>query len=352
MSGAPYATDVSVTENGDHTGQAAALPPPSAGSPPPWTATPAAPLFDQESSRCVGRRVVAGFIDLVPLVLISFAMAERVDDDTMVRYEIAGLHLVVLALIIFAYSFVAETLTGTTAGKRLLGLTVVRDDGTKPGPGAIAVRTAFRFVDALPALYLVGFIVVLATPGKQRVGDLVGHTRVVRVRHTESHADGSLPAPAPATRGKTAIALALGLVALGAGVAGTIARATETPPSERLGRYELDRDIIPFVRHVMSEFEHLSAERLSALFPSGVVSIAESDDIITQLDAAFGTFSGTYAVDDHAKLQDVDVAPLGPLDIIQLKLSAEFAESTETVIVSVAVVDDQLTLVRWDIAPT
>jgi len=59
---------------------------------------------------------------------------------------------------------------------------VTRTDGARPGAGAILGRTLLRLVDSLPFLYLLGFIVMVATPRKQRIGDLVAGTTVTRAR--------------------------------------------------------------------------------------------------------------------------------------------------------------------------
>jgi uncharacterized RDD family membrane protein YckC len=45
----------------------------------------------------------------------------------------------------------------------------------------VAVRTILRIVDSLPAFYLLGFIVVVASKEKQRIGDMAAGTVVVRV---------------------------------------------------------------------------------------------------------------------------------------------------------------------------
>lgn len=88
--------------------------------------------------------------------------------------------LVYLAVLL-AYYFVFEVALGQTIGKRLLGLRVVRADGSRPPVAAIAVRTLLRIVDWLPALYLLGFLAMLATgQRRQRLGDLAAKTRVAR----------------------------------------------------------------------------------------------------------------------------------------------------------------------------
>jgi uncharacterized RDD family membrane protein YckC len=70
--------------------------------------------------------------------------------------------------------------TGRTIGKKILGLKVVSVDGTRPGVGRIAIRTLFRLVDWLPFFNLVGFILVVSLKSRQRLGDLVAKTVVVR----------------------------------------------------------------------------------------------------------------------------------------------------------------------------
>jgi uncharacterized RDD family membrane protein YckC len=43
------------------------------------------------------------------------------------------------------------------------------------------VRTILRIVDAFPAFYLVGFVVMITSQKKQRIGDMAAGTVVVRV---------------------------------------------------------------------------------------------------------------------------------------------------------------------------
>ena len=73
--------------------------------------------------------------------------------------------------------------SGRSVGKRALGIRVVRLDGTSLGFWSSLLRNLVRLVDMMPgAFYLVGSILVLATPRNQRLGDLLGNTIVVRER--------------------------------------------------------------------------------------------------------------------------------------------------------------------------
>jgi hypothetical protein len=72
-----------------------------------------------------------------------------------------------------------ELLFGATAGKWLAGLRVTDLEGRTPPPWALLARNIARLVDWLPFLYLVGGIVALASPLRQRLGDRLGRTIVV-----------------------------------------------------------------------------------------------------------------------------------------------------------------------------
>src|ERR1044071_7864321 len=69
---------------------------------------------------------------------------------------------------------------GQTVGKRLLRLRVMDAQGLRLQFSQIVIRNLLRFVDALPAFYLVGGIVCLASGRAQRLGDLAANTIVIR----------------------------------------------------------------------------------------------------------------------------------------------------------------------------
>ncbi len=79
------------------------------------------------------------------------------------------------------YFIVTEAAFGTTAGKWLLGLVVVTDDGADIGWKVSSIRNLARLVDGL-GFYVVGAIAVWSTSRRQRLGDLLAHTLVVRQR--------------------------------------------------------------------------------------------------------------------------------------------------------------------------
>jgi uncharacterized RDD family membrane protein YckC len=149
------------------------------------TATPVVPPTAQA---VIGRRIGAAFIDLLLLTAAFVALAAAAGDLTTTNSSFhVGLHGGAAFLyfgIVLGYYFVTEAfLGGQTLGKRLLGIRVVQTDGSRASVGQVAGRTALRVVDAMPILYFVGFVCMLATGTKaQRVGDLAASTFVVDAR--------------------------------------------------------------------------------------------------------------------------------------------------------------------------
>ena len=70
---------------------------------------------------------------------------------------------------------------GQTVGKRLLRLRVVDAEGMRLQFNQIVVRNLLRFVDSLPATYLVGGLVCWFSPKCQRLGDIAANTIVIRI---------------------------------------------------------------------------------------------------------------------------------------------------------------------------
>jgi uncharacterized RDD family membrane protein YckC len=311
-----------------------------------WAPPPVVPPAPPVTDSVTGRRVAAGFIDLIPLVLIGVGLGRRVDTEQGVQFRLDGVNLLLMALIGLGYYFVLETLTGSTAGKRLMGITVVDANGGRPGAVAVLKRTLLRLVDALPVLYLVGFICVVATPERRRLGDMVANTRVVSLRAAASEAERS---GRPRSGTRTALALVVGAAALASGVIGASVRLTQAAPGDRLGAFEVDRDMVPRVSDVMATFANPTTTQIEALFAEGATTTQDVDQLLSTMDDAFGAFTGNFTIIDHLKVVDADVSPLGRHDLMQFELTAEFEESTQPVIIAFAVLDGRLEMVGWNV---
>jgi uncharacterized RDD family membrane protein YckC len=134
----------------------------------------------------LGLRISAALIDLVVLfalfLVLALAIGEREAGGGDVSLSLYGGDFVLYLALVLAYYLVLEAAIGQTVGKLVLGLRVVRTNGSRPSLAAITIRTLARIVDWLPIAYLIGFIAIMAT-GKRRarLGDLMAKTGVVRV---------------------------------------------------------------------------------------------------------------------------------------------------------------------------
>jgi uncharacterized RDD family membrane protein YckC len=91
----------------------------------------------------------------------------------------------------FLYTVVLPGRTGATAGKAVVGVRVVKDDGTLPaGIARNLVRQLLWIIDGI-AFYLVGFITAKVSSRNQRVGDMLAKTLVVK----KEFAGGTAAAP-------------------------------------------------------------------------------------------------------------------------------------------------------------
>jgi uncharacterized RDD family membrane protein YckC len=83
----------------------------------------------------------------------------------------------ILWLIYFTYF---EGTSGQTLGKRLTHIKVAKEDGSTCDIGSALVRNILRIVDHLPFLYILGIILIAATEKRQRLGDMLGRTIVIK----------------------------------------------------------------------------------------------------------------------------------------------------------------------------
>lgn len=75
-----------------------------------------------------------------------------------------------------------EGLTGASVGKAIVGLRVMRGNGSKPGIGWAALRTLLLWIPDGLFAGVVGLIVALTNDNHQRVGDMAAGTYVVDKR--------------------------------------------------------------------------------------------------------------------------------------------------------------------------
>ena len=125
-------------------------------------------------------RFLAWAVD-VPGVAVLLILLVKVTGGTGLINWNLPLVLSVFPLLMVGYGIVLEWFwRGQTFGKRLLRLRVMDAQGLRLQFSQIVIRNLLRFVDMLPAFYLLGGIACLASRRAQRLGDFAANTIVVR----------------------------------------------------------------------------------------------------------------------------------------------------------------------------
>ena len=170
------------------------------------------------NTKVVGRRVVAFIIDILLISAINLAIFFALAGDPVEgltsgdleptstvygnftigdkTYSVYGgnaaLYFLLTLAVAIGYFVVLQGLKGITLGKAMLGIRVVKDDGSgqPPGIGRAFGRWFLWIADAFPYVipYLLGFIVAMVNKQNKRIGDMVGSTLVVDKNATAGQA--------------------------------------------------------------------------------------------------------------------------------------------------------------------
>lgn len=92
----------------------------------------------------------------------------------------AALSTLVPMVFAFLYYWLMEAAFGLTLGKAMVNIQVRRKTGDGPGLSGSMIRNLVRIIDVLPAFYIVGFFTALFSKLKQRVGDHLADTVVIK----------------------------------------------------------------------------------------------------------------------------------------------------------------------------
>ena len=128
----------------------------------------------------LGRRCVAFVVDYV-LAIVAAALVftlfygDDASDDSAVVYGL----VVVVAACRLVYTTGFEFASGQTPGKKLVGIRVVTTAGTRLSLQAAILRNILRLIDEA---FFIGLAAMVSNSRRQRIGDLLAGTIVVRTR--------------------------------------------------------------------------------------------------------------------------------------------------------------------------
>lgn len=121
-------------------------------------------------------RGLANIIDQI-LVIIPFVVIASLTNTGSAYSET---YMTIGGVLFFVYLIVVEAVWGQTLGKKLFGIKVMMQDGRKCTLFGALLRNVFRLVDVIFGGYLLAIIVMTLTPRRQRVGDLIAKTVVIK----------------------------------------------------------------------------------------------------------------------------------------------------------------------------
>ncbi len=118
---------------------------------------------------------LATIFAIISIVNVVFGILGILSRDLAMAGNIIGFFVVSIG-----YGIITEWYwQGQTLGKKLLRLRVMDEQGLRLQVSQIVIRNLLRFVDSLPALYLVGGLVCLFNRRAQRLGDFAANTIVI-----------------------------------------------------------------------------------------------------------------------------------------------------------------------------
>ena len=152
----------------------------------------APPRVEASQTEVTGARIGAALIDMVPMLALLFAMSalfggvssggDAVPGSNSVQFNVSlgGRDFVHYLVLVVVYFTVSEAMTGTTPGKRAVGLVVIDSDGQRPKLLSLLLRNILRPLDFFPVFYLSGILTISFSPENKRLGDMVARTQVAR----------------------------------------------------------------------------------------------------------------------------------------------------------------------------
>lgn len=136
-----------------------------------------------------GYRVLASLLDgvfmaaYVVLVMLLYGMSRRnsvYNDES--RFYLEWTILIILMLPILLYHFLSETfMNGQSFGKKIVGIKVIKLDGTQPGISSYLLRSLLRIIDIHLLNGLIGLICIIVSEKSQRLGDMAAGTTVIKM---------------------------------------------------------------------------------------------------------------------------------------------------------------------------
>lgn len=151
----------------------------------------------------IGYRILAALLDgvftfayffLVIFIFQKFIISDNYYGDGYDKtknYNAVMFGIMILFLLpALLYHLLCETfLNGQSFGKKIVGIKVVKIDGTQPNFGSYLIRSMLRLIDLRIFTQAVAIITIAATEKSQRLGDIAAGTTVIKLNSKISLSD-------------------------------------------------------------------------------------------------------------------------------------------------------------------
>lgn len=146
---------------------------------------------DRGDTDVIARRIGAQILDTIVVTVLLALFFTLSAPDSLTFLAFVGFFVALV------YWFALEGLwDGQTVGKKATGIKVVKEDGGECTVGAAVLRNVFDLIDGL-FYYLIGFLVMAFSDKRQRIGDRLAGTMVVRANPAESETETTTTEPTP-----------------------------------------------------------------------------------------------------------------------------------------------------------
>lgn len=139
----------------------------------------------RDDTDVIGARIGAQIIDTIVMGVIFFVtffvfgiLGSVGGDSAATGFSFLGLLIGFCASMFYGF-FLEGYWDGYTVGKKLLGIKVVKEDGSPCTYGSALLRNLLEIIDGL-FYYVVGFIFMASGDMRQRLGDRIAGTVVVK----------------------------------------------------------------------------------------------------------------------------------------------------------------------------
>ena len=131
----------------------------------------------------LGERIAARLIDfgLFFVIFIILILVLGMNGLMKGNNAFSYIPIIVYAVGFVFYDLLCEIfMNGQSVGKRLLRIKVISLDGAQPSIGQYLIRWVFRIIDFALTQWLAALIAVAITENKQRIGDIVAGTTLIK----------------------------------------------------------------------------------------------------------------------------------------------------------------------------